>query len=295
MAVQTRSAARLPELQAAWKRRVLAKSGAMLAIYLYALRAWVNADSSDAAEVANAEAVREAQLENGSGMKLALTALCCFLATLTNAMEFFAFPAPHLSDKKWVVMGDGLGGHFVYLTIHITVLQQIYWTACFLAGAGFVEWPALTFSAYRLTPFISGIAIALGLLFLKLNWFEPGWRKEVLEAYRGRGEWTFGPMVLFTHLNQTLTAILDVAVIKRDSLAPLAAPAASQLLKWCLAYSFIYVVFTHINYWWNGGSWPYPILDIVFKKSSTKIAFIAAVTMFIFICASAFLFFIVTF
>ena len=49
-----------------------------------------------------------------------------------------------------------------------------------------------------------------------------------------------------------------------------------------IVYAVVYVSWTDFSYWVNGGHWPYPILDVVFKKLTTKVAFVGVITLFMF-------------
>ena len=69
-------------------------------------------------------------------------------------------------------------------------------------------------------PFAAVVAVSLTLLYLKLNWFEATWRREVLEATNARGV-RFTEITLVSHLPPLPVAILDCFLAKRPGVFPL--------------------------------------------------------------------------
>jgi hypothetical protein len=129
----------------------------------------------------------------------------------------------------------------------------------------------------------------LTILFLKYNWFEPQWRRDVLDVYLARGNHSFVPKILFTHLNQLPIALLDVTLLKQNhgGLFAQVTPPLSTLLCLCFGYSLCYLAFTHANHRLNKGIYPYPFLDKLLSKWSLEILFFVALSLFTFaICAT---------
>ena len=69
--------------------------------------------------------------------------------------------------------------------------------------------PGLLTLAHAFAPFAAVIGIALTLLYLKLNWFEPTWRREVLDATNAKGI-AFTEISLTAHCPALPIAVLDV-------------------------------------------------------------------------------------
>ena len=138
------------------------------------------------------------------------------------------------NDVKRHLLGQNNCGHFSYLTFWILFAMLVYWNASFIAELVWLWGVAhdqemiyarkLIKFTYAASPLVGALGPTLTILFLKFNWFEPRWRKEVLELYESRGHTSFKHHVLFTHLNQTPLSFLDVTVIKNRSLLVAHAP-----------------------------------------------------------------------
>ena len=109
--------------QRAWKRRVLAKDAIWWLIYGLLACAWVSSTERKVEFSPSTPTSKE---------KLAVTSICFALSALTMGLEFFGMAPAIPSDPNWTIMGDGPGGHYCYLTIHIVTLQFVYWAACLL-------------------------------------------------------------------------------------------------------------------------------------------------------------------
>jgi hypothetical protein len=136
--------------------------------------------------------------------------------------------------------------------------------------------------SYSICVFSSTLGAVLGFLFLKFNWFEPAWRRDVLEVYYARGQHSFGTKALFNHLNQLPLAVVDVLVLKDDALLRRVLLTPQTLVVVVAMYMAVYVAWTHLNFKVNGGHYPYPIFFKIFSSWKIEVAFLAVVSVFVF-------------
>jgi hypothetical protein len=128
-----------------------------------------------------------------------------------------------------------------------------------------VSWVAEAFSAPHLlavshcfAPFAAVVAVALTLLYLKLNWFEPTWRKEVLDATNARGV-DFTQITLVAHLPPLPVAVLDCLVAKRPGVFPLELRNVLGVGLLISCYCAFYTLLTLVNHRLVG-RYPYPFM-----------------------------------
>lgn len=186
-----------------------------------------------------------------------------------------------------------MNGRFGYLTVNIVCFHLIYWPLCLLAELFRARGLSKTHVLARkligftyATSVISGtFGIVLTILFLKFNWYEPKWRKNVLELYRSRGFVWIGPKVLFIHVNQIFVSFIDVLVIKDRKLLAQATPPLLWI-SWINCYITVaYVCSIHMNRWWSDGYVPYPFLTKVLKTWKGECLFTLGVTVFNILCS----------
>jgi hypothetical protein len=220
------------------------------------------------------------------------------------------------ADNKWGLMDDGILGDFTYLTFNILIGHVLYWPCCLFAEVAWYvlhhedakdivptivaqignpedsTWAPyarnLLLFCYSLSVFSATLGTVLCFLFLKFNWFEPVWRRDVLEVYYARGQYSFGTKALFNHLNQLPLAFLDIMVLKDDTMLRRVLISPQTLILMSVLYMGIFVFFTHLNYRVNGGKYAYPIFSEVFATWGIELAFLAAVSLFVFGVAMVF-------
>ena len=95
-------------------------------------------------------------------------------------------------------------------------------------------------------------------MYLKLNWFEETWRREVLEATNARGV-RFTEITLVSHLPPLPVAILDCFLAKRPGVFPLDMRNVMNVALFASCYCGFYVVLTLMNYKLVG-RYPYPFM-----------------------------------
>jgi len=222
--------------------------------------------------------------------RVALTALATLLSWITLYFDVWKFVPPEKHDVKKRLLEDNVNGHFSYLTFHIIFCTLLYWNTCLIAEVAWlygithdheVAWARkLLKFTYRGSTLVAAFGVTLAILFLKFNWFEKRWRAEVLEPYKQRGHTWFGPTILFTHLNQTPVALLDMLLIKnRQQLREHAAELELMALFVAL-YGIYYVTCTHLNFRMSK-EYPYPFFRKVLATWKSESMFIAGIIIFI--------------
>mmetsp|Transcript_21930 Transcript_21930/g.65751 ORF Transcript_21930/g.65751 Transcript_21930/m.65751 type:complete len:283 (+) Transcript_21930:346-1194(+) len=111
--------------------------------------------------------------------------------------------------------------------------------------------PQLLALSHAFAAFAASVGIALTLLYLKLNWFEPTWQKEVLEATNARGI-DFTSITLTAHIPSLPIALLDVGLVKRPEVYPLSQTSVLRSAGTLTFYCFFYCALTKFNYWLVG-------------------------------------------
>ena len=225
--------------------------------------------------------------------------LCALFAVFALYVDVARGTPPRRGDRKWKLLGRGVGGHFSFLTVHIITLQACYWVVCALTELAWIhvldETPAIrrtlakaVTATYAFSVFSSTLGTVLTLLFLKFNWYEPAWRRDVLEMYLRRGNRAFVRKILVTHIPQLPIAVLDLVVLKQThGILEAVTPSLWTLLVGSAVYASAYLAFTHLNFRLNGGVYPYPFLDKVLATWSSELTFFAVLTLFVFgVCAA---------
>lgn len=235
----------------------------------------------------------EANNINYQFARLLCTLVFTLVAILTLYIDIFQGSPAEPGDRKWHLMLDGVGGHFCYLTINILVTWAVYWPLCLLGEFTVYAYPSnvwaqkIHIAMYSCAVFASALGTLLTLLFLKFNWFEPNWRREVLGMYDSRGNKTFRKKVLFTHLNQLPIAVLDVFLLKQGKALQYATPSSAHILGICIAYPVCYIAFTHYNHQFSK-VYPYTFMDIVFQTWRGEIGFVLGLIAFCYFVMSIF-------
>mmetsp|Transcript_11616 Transcript_11616/g.29475 ORF Transcript_11616/g.29475 Transcript_11616/m.29475 type:complete len:341 (-) Transcript_11616:117-1139(-) len=199
-----------------------------------------------------------------------LTLCGALLAWSTLFFDIYFGTPPAKGDPKEILMGKNFNGKFSYFTFYIIFSFTVYWTSCLVAEVawlwGYAHYQEVVWArkllkfTYAGAPLISALGVMLTLLFLKFNWFEPSWQREVLGRYHQRGQVWFGPTMLFTHLNQTPISLLDVAFIKNRKFAEAHRPEFIVFAAILVAFTVFFVVSTHLNFSLTK-HYPYPIFS----------------------------------
>lgn len=249
--------------------------------------------------------------------RIAGTALCTFIAVLTVYIDIVRSTPPGRGDNKWILMDNGIGGDFAYLTFNILIGHVLYWPCCLFAEVAWymlhhedakglmpsiiaqvgqpdeAVWATpyvrnLLLLCYSLSVFSATLGTVLCFLFLKFNWYEPDWRRDVLEVYYARGQHSFGTKALFNHLNQLPLAMIDIMVLKDDAMLRRVLISPQTLILMSVLYMAIFICYTHLNYRVNGGLYVYPIFEKVLSSWKIEMAFLSAVSLFVFGVAMVF-------
>ncbi|GBG33425.1 Hypothetical Protein FCC1311_096482 [Hondaea fermentalgiana] len=222
--------------------------------------------------------------------RVVLTGLGTLLAWVTIYVEIWLSTPPEEKDVKLNLLGKNVNGHFTYLTFHIILATLIYWNMCFMAELAWVygvtnnqdiAWARkLLKASYMGSGMVGAFGVALALLFLKFNWFEPKWRKTVLETYHSRGHTSFGPKMLFTHLNQTPLAVFDMLIIKERAFIREHMLEFKATVLFVALYGSYYIFMTHVNYRLSN-EYPYPFLHKMLATWRSEMIFIFGIVVFI--------------
>ena len=143
----------------------------------------------------------------------------------------------------------------------------------------------LLLACHVVSMFSNTMGIVLTVLFLKFNYFEPGWIKNVYNVYKSRGYRFWIYKMLFLHCSQFFIAFADVLVIKDRMVLYESTPTLLTLAQVSLVYTFIYIVWVHVNKYACDGYVPYPILEKVFKSWRLEAMFVLAVSTLVLVCS----------
>lgn len=224
-------------------------------------------------------------------VRFALTTLGALISLITMYVDIAWSTPARVTDRKWGLLLNGMGGHFSYLTVNILCVWMIYWPACAVAE---YRWSVLKMEdeftrrlvagVYAFAVFASSLGTVLTLLFLKFNWFNPEWQHEIRTTYLARGNGYFIPKILFTHMNQLPIAFFDLVVLKQnDHVLEWATVTLVNILLTSFAYTFWYLSFTHINHRMNKQIYPYPFMDKVFSSWRSESIFFVVLSLFCFV------------
>mmetsp|Transcript_21211 Transcript_21211/g.34163 ORF Transcript_21211/g.34163 Transcript_21211/m.34163 type:complete len:380 (-) Transcript_21211:240-1379(-) len=222
--------------------------------------------------------------------RVVLTTACTLMAWITLYQDVWVAVPPEVNDVKKRLLEKNLNGHFTYLTFHIIFATFVYWNTCFIAEVTWlyglnkhenIAWARkLLKFTYSCSGVIAALGVTLAILFLKFNWYEKKWREEILETYTSRGYTDFGPRILFTHLNQTPIALLDMLVIKHRDFLEEHMLAFEVSVVFVALYGIYYISMTHANYRLSS-EYPYPFLKVVLASWKSEIIFILAIVVFV--------------
>uniref|UniRef100_A0A7S2S1R3 Uncharacterized protein n=1 Tax=Mucochytrium quahogii TaxID=96639 RepID=A0A7S2S1R3_9STRA len=266
--------------QLEWARSVALKTLMWMLAYV-ALFAWVISEHNDeAVEPFNADEMWRVYMTGG----------CAVLSWFTLYTDLMKATPPERGDFKMTLLENNVNGHYSYLTFHIMWLTFLYWTTCLVAEIAWVwgvthhediAWArkVLRF-CYASSSVVAGLGVTLAVLFLKFNWFEPKWRKEVLELYEKRGFNFFGPLILFNHLSQTPIAMLDMYLIKNKTLYAITSPEFVTLAVFLACYGIFYISLTHVNFRMSN-TYPYPFFHAVFASWKSEVIFVSVIIVFL--------------
>jgi hypothetical protein len=201
-------------------------------------------------------------------------ARCAFSGLLAAAVCFSLVTdayrnPPSLKGSAAYAVGNYLGP-YAFFTKHALTIQCSHGVLSFL-GELLLD-GRLVAMTHAFACFSAVVGIALTVLFLKLNWFEETWRKEVLHEMNKRLNFT--EITLAAHLPSLPVALLDVFLAKRPDVYPLTADAMFKVTLFASLYPPFYGGLTCLNFGWSGGHYPYPFMRSL-KKATHWLAFTA--------------------
>ena len=87
----------------------------------------------------------------------------------------------------------------------------------------------------------------------------------------------FGRLMLMNHCPSILVAFVDVLVVKDRTLLAEFTPAVPSLVIAAFGYTLGYLALIELTQRSNGGYWPYPFMDELFKNIFAKVIFVVLV------------------
>lgn len=185
---------------------------------------------------------------------------CCFSLVLCVTICFSLVTdayrnPPSLKGSPALEVARYLGP-YAYFTKHALTIQCAHVCLSFLAEATMD--PQLLSMTHAFSSFAAVVAIALTILYLKLNWFEETWQREVLDATNARGI-NFTEITLVAHILSLPVGILDVLLCKRPDVYPLNASSIAKVTAFATLYPPFYCGITCLNYYMVG-HYPYPFM-----------------------------------
>ena len=87
----------------------------------------------------------------------------------------------------------------------------------------------------------------------------------------------FGRLMLMNHCPSILVAFVDVLVVKDRTLLAEFTPAVPSLVIAAFGYTLGYLALIELTQRSNGGYWPYPFMDELFKNILAKVIFVVLV------------------
>eukprot|EP00811_Abedinium_folium_P001489 NODE_11363_length_1291_cov_6.167526.p1 GENE.NODE_11363_length_1291_cov_6.167526~~NODE_11363_length_1291_cov_6.167526.p1 ORF type:complete len:256 (-),score=80.68 NODE_11363_length_1291_cov_6.167526:522-1217(-) len=163
-------------------------------------------------------------------------------------------------------------GKTAYITCWIITGQTVVASSCAIAEVSLLTpWPqpALLAASYSLGVFTSTLGVLLTLMFLKLCYFDEGWRVQSLKYWEERG-FPLRRNTLLCHCFSLPVGLLDI-LFKAAAYLRLCSPPFWLFLFAVEAFGNIYNVYIHIVHLVTG-LWPYPILDRACVRASTHLA-----------------------
>ena len=158
-------------------------------------------------------------------------------------------------------------GPWAYFTRQALGIQLVYTGLGAAAEAALLLAPPPPLAARALAachlaaPLVASIGMALTVLYLRLNWFEPSWRREVLEPLQARGV-PFRRITLTAHLTSLPVAALDLALARRPALLAARALSTRGTALTMAAYAAAYIAVTRLNHRATG-HYPYPFMKLL--------------------------------
>ena len=230
--------------------------------------------------------------------RLILTFSCAAIAFITYYVEVFLAAPMGSEDLIWQILLNGFAGYFNFLTVRSEFGLCLYWT---VSSYGEYTWCRSTHARFRPRPrnraiiaaytsaiFFACLGSMTSALFLRFNWFDPAFQKQVIQVFENEGNPYFKYKLLATHLNQLPIAILDICVIKQTRVRLLARciPSLRLLLLFCILTTCSYLALVKISFQVNGGSWTYPLKRATFSSLTGELALLVGITTFAFgVCA----------
>eukprot|EP00924_Labyrinthula_sp_SR-Ha-C_P013191 maker-scaffold_12-snap-gene-12.4-mRNA-1 protein AED:0.06 eAED:0.06 QI:0/0/0.5/0.5/0/0/2/90/314 len=206
-------------------------------------------------------------------------------------IDIFQIIPPTKKEPKYVFFSKNIGGHFSFLTVNILVSQCFYWTLCsltevnnkYIFGKHFILVKIYNF-CLSFAVFSTTTSLVMAILFLKLVYFEPLWRKTVLEKLVKQGYTTFPQKTLFVHLSPLIATFIDLLLLKDQDALNQRTLNQIETVKLAFGVTVVYYLFTRMNYFFTN-DFPYPVLHKVVESKFRELAFIAVVAAFVIFCS----------
>lgn len=198
-----------------------------------------------------------------------------------------------LASNPYLLLKVNNLGRYAFFTVNILTFQVYYWTVTLAAEVlHYQEYTKassyarkLFIFAHRYAAFNSTLGLILGILFLKLVYFEPTWRATTLKSNIDRGLTNFGEKGLFQHLNQFPSAIMDILLIKDRSVLRELCMNITDLSKALVLFCGCYFLVMRVDYMFVNKA-PYPFLNKIIGQPIKELIFIIIVAIFCFFIAA---------
>lgn len=199
--------------------------------------------------------------------------------TCAFVVDMYGFP-PAQMDQEVYTLHQSVGRPG-FLTFWIGSLMTVYCLASWIAELslllGRTQYKLLVF-CHASAVFVDTLAVVLALLFLKFNYFEEKWRRDMKEYWEKRG-YPYGSRSLFVHLVPSVAAVLDMLIktlMQRANRVNFTPPYLQNVIQVVL-FTAAYVSWIHL--WWHVSNykvWPYPFFHD-FPTLQGRVAFAAAI------------------
>jgi hypothetical protein len=166
-------------------------------------------------------------------------------------LELFWMPMPHdpalpgatLKDiNKWAIVTSPFGLQ-CFLTCQIITMTTCAHLVWFIGEASLFTSAPLApclVCAYSLDVFITSLCVLVTVLFLRLCWYEPRWRKEILQVNLVEHSPYFGAVQLYIHVVELPLSLFSLLVAKDRTLLRALKPDVLWLIFASLVYSIGY-------------------------------------------------------
>lgn len=191
---------------------------------------------------------------------------------------------------KWAIMSSGFGllCFFTCQTIILTTCAHFVWLLGEASLFTSMPLPRCLAFAYNIDIFVSSLCIMVTLLFLKLCWYEPKWRRDILEINLVEHSPHFGSVQLFIHAVELPLGILSPLCLKCSPLLAAVKPNLLSLTLGSLVYGLCYICLMATMYiWYDAAIYPF-IVDMHAVKPFPLgwLGFWAAISLLIAVCVN---------